>query len=133
MIHSDIKPENFLIGIPNKKTEGLVYIIDFGLAKRYRDHKTHEHIAWRENRSLVGTARYVSLNTHLGMEQSRRDDLEAIGYVLLYFLLGKLPWQGLKITNPKMDKNYKIKAKKMATAIEVLCKDVPSMKFLVPF
>lgn len=88
-IHRDIKPDNFLVGLGRK--ESLVYVIDFGLSKKYRDSKTKQHIQYRDNRSLTGTARYASINSHMGIEQSRRDDLEGIIYVLLYFLNGSLP------------------------------------------
>ncbi|KAG6535787.1 hypothetical protein ZIOFF_000816 [Zingiber officinale] len=121
-LHRDIKPDNFLMGLGRKANQ--VYIIDFGLAKRYRDSNTNRHIPYRENKNLTGTARYASCNTHLGIEQSCRDDLESLGYVLIYFLRGSLPWQGLKAATKK--KKYdKICEKKLSTPIEVLCKSHP--------
>ncbi|CDJ58531.1 Casein kinase one (CK1), putative [Eimeria maxima] len=101
-IHRDVKPDNFLVG---RHADGFrVYLIDFGLAKKYRD--SHgKHIPYKEGKNLTGTARYASLATHLGVEQARRDDLEGLGYVLLYFMRGSLPWQGLKATNAP-DHNY---------------------------
>lgn len=82
------------------------------------------HIPYRDGKNLTGTARYASINTHLGIEQSRRDDLEAIGYVLLYLLKGMLPWQGLPAKKPK-EKYKKIMEKKISTPVEELCKDCP--------
>jgi len=122
-IHRDIKPDNFLMGLGKKGN--LVYIIDFGLAKKYRDGRSHQHIPYRENKNLTGTARYASINTHLGIEQSRRDDLESLGYVLMYFNRGSLPWQGLKAAT-KRQKYERISEKKMSTPIEELCKGYPA-------
>ncbi|KAJ1397847.1 Serine/threonine-protein kinase, active site [Sesbania bispinosa] len=122
-LHRDIKPDNFLMGLGRKANQ--VYIIDYGLAKKYRDLQTHRHIPYRENKNLTGTARYASVNTHLGIEQSRRDDLESLGYVLMYFLRGSLPWQGLK-AGTKKQKYDKISETKVSTPIEVLCKSYPS-------
>ena len=122
-IHRDIKPDNFLMGIGKRGNQ--VNVIDFGLAKKFRDPRTHLHIPYRENKNLTGTARYASINTHLGVEQSRRDDLESLGYVMMYFCRGSLPWQGLKAATKKQ-KYDRIMEKKMTTPTETLCRGYPT-------
>lgn len=123
LIHRDIKPANFVIGVGDQGAN--VYCVDFGLSKRYRHPKNLQHIPHRDGRSLTGTPRYASINNHLGIEQSRRDDLESIGYVLIYFLKGTLPWQGLKAKNAQ--KKYRmILEKKQQVSIAHLCQGCPS-------
>ena len=122
-IHRDIKPDNFLMGIGRHCNK--LFLIDFGLAKKYRDRTTHQHIPYREGKNLTGTARYASMNAHLGIECSRRDDLESLGYVLMYFNRGSLPWQGLRAAT-KQQKYEKISERKMNTPVEVLCKGFPA-------
>ena len=122
IIHRDIKPDNFMTGgtDANKNT---IFIIDFGLAKCYKS-SDGEHIPFIEGKNLTGTARYASINTHIGQEQSRRDDLESLGFVLMYFNKGSLAWQGLP-ARTKKEKYEKIRDKKLSTSIESLTKGLP--------
>merc|ERR1719262_2184444 len=119
IVHRDIKPENFMFGVRDKIHH--LYLIDFGLSKKYYDQK---HVQIRTKLSLTGTARYASINAHKGIEQSRRDDLEAIGHMFLYFLRGALPWSGLDAKTQE-EKYRKIMEKKEQTPIEDLCKGFP--------
>ena len=147
-LHRDIKPDNFLMGLGKRGNQ--VNAIDFGLAKKYRDPRTMRHIPYRDGKSLTGTARYASINTHMGVgmyfrvldfhsltknkthvplhsthvEQSRRDDMEALCYVFIYFLKGVLPWQGLK-GNTKQVKYDAIMEKKITTSPKELCVGLP--------
>ncbi|KAI1720954.1 protein kinase domain-containing protein [Ditylenchus destructor] len=123
LIHRDIKPDNFVMGL--RLMHNKLYMIDFGLAKKYRDSRSLEHIPYREGKSLTGTARYASINAHIGAEQSRRDDLESLGYVLVYLCAGVLPWQGLPAKDKK-EKYTRISQKKQATTIEKLCQGLPA-------
>ena len=129
LLHRDIKPDNFLIGRGNKKN--TIYAIDFGLSKKYKDSRTGLHIPYRDGKDLTGTARYASINTHLGVEQSRRDDIESLGYMMVYLMKGHLPWQGMVNSNPK--KKYdRIKKLKIEIKLVDLCAGLPKecIKFI---
>ncbi|ETS78914.1 hypothetical protein PFICI_08767 [Pestalotiopsis fici W106-1] len=115
IIHRNISPEVCLMGIGNG--EDQVHVIDYSLSKKYRDPATHVHIPYRENKKLYGDPRYASINAHLGVEKSRRDDLESLGYMLLYFLRGNLPWQGRSAST--------IQETKLSTPTEVLYRGFP--------
>ena len=122
IIHRDIKPDNFVMGA--NENNAHLYLLDFGLAKKYRSSRTLIQYPLIKKKKLTGTARYASIHALEEMEQSRRDDLESVGYVLMYFLRGGLPWQGLKIRS-KEDRYKKILAKKKETTPEELCKGFP--------
>lgn len=129
IVHRDLKPENLLIGCSENKLK-IIHLIDFGLSKKFlNDSNTHEE--FRKDVGLIGTPRYTSVNSHLGHQQSRRDDLESLGYILVYFLKGKLPWMSLNLffqNNPLIsmaDKNSMILQKKQDTPLEKLCENLP--------
>ena len=121
IIHRDIKPDNFAIGYDDPCQ---IYILDFGLAKKYRSSKTLKHYPMIKHSRLTGTARYASINALRGYEQSRRDDLESLGYVLAYLKRGSLPWQGMA-AKTKEEKYAKILNKKLNISIEKLLKNEP--------
>ena len=120
IIHRDLKPENFLLS--NETNDDLIYLVDFGLSKKFRT--KGEHIGFKSGFGLVGTARYASLNAHMGNDQSRRDDLESLGYILVYFLKGHLPWMNLH-ANTKEEKHKLIILKKKKTSFQKLCQGLP--------
>ena len=122
IIHRDIKPDNFVMGA--QEDNAKLYILDFGLAKKYRSSRTLVQYPYVKKKKLTGTARYASIHALEAYEQSRRDDLESVGYVLMYFLRGNLPWQGLKVRS-KEDRYKKILEKKKETSSQDLCKDFP--------
>eukprot|EP00831_Metopus_contortus_P024414 TRINITY_DN2129_c0_g1_i5.p1 TRINITY_DN2129_c0_g1~~TRINITY_DN2129_c0_g1_i5.p1 ORF type:complete len:291 (-),score=39.28 TRINITY_DN2129_c0_g1_i5:23-895(-) len=121
-VHRDIKPENFLIGMG--KNEGIVYLIDFGLSKKYVETDSGNHVKYREDRPFSGVIRYASLNAHKGIEQSRRDDIESIGNILIYLIKGCLPWQFLSPIEGEDLERLTYKAKSQTT-LEVLCSGLP--------
>ena len=123
IIHRDIKPDNFVMGRGLKSH--IVYILDFGLAKKFWSSSHKSHIPFCRGKKLTGTARYASINALSGCEQSRRDDLESVGYIIMYFVRGSLPWQGLKI-NRKEDRYKKICEKKKETSAKELCNGFPN-------
>jgi serine/threonine protein kinase len=121
-VHRDIKPENFLVG--GAKKSNILHMIDFGLTKRFLNPKTGKHIKYKDGLDITGTIRFISINTHDGIEHSRRDDLESTGYLLMYLLMGKLPWQGIK-AKYKKEKYELIKQSKIDMTKEELWKGFP--------
>ncbi|KAM5221091.1 casein kinase I-like [Ctenodactylus gundi] len=121
LIHRDLKPDNFAIGIG--KNSDTVFLIDYGLAKQYIDSETGQHMPYRDDITLNVIAPFASINTHLGVEQSRRDDLESIGYILLYFIRGGLPWWGVKVASKK--KSLDVCEMMMSIPLEKLCEGYP--------
>ena len=131
IIHRDIKPDNFLMGI--KQKNAVLYLLDFGLAKKFRSSKTLMQYPYVRKKKMTGTARYASIHALEEMEQSRRDDLESMAYVLLYFLRGSLPWQGIKV-KAKENRYKKILVKKKETSSDELCETFPEeFKYLVDY
>ncbi|RYC80985.1 hypothetical protein BFJ63_vAg16122 [Fusarium oxysporum f. sp. narcissi] len=125
LVHRDIKPENFLIARSDMESPNMLFAVDLGLVESYWDARTNQHLPLLDGLNPTGTPRYMSVNTHLGKRQSRRDDLEALGYLIVYFLSGRLPWQGTKgATKRELIKN--IEEKKMTTTNLELCKDCPN-------
>ncbi|KAI0631031.1 kinase-like domain-containing protein [Trametes polyzona] len=123
IVHRDLKPANLLMGVGDRRNQ--VYAIDFGLSKKWRDPRTHQHIPYQEDRPFMGTARYASIFALLGAEQVRRDDLEALAYVLIYFLRGALPWQSLRARTTR-ERRARIRDKKMTVPAEALCAGLPA-------
>lgn len=120
-VHRDIKPQNILIGLGN--ASNILYLIDFGLSVPYCDLSTGQHIPYSDDNMLVGTARFSSINSQLGIKQTRRDDLESLGYTLLYFANGNLPWMNVEASGD--EKIQKICEMKIKTPISALCRKLP--------
>jgi serine/threonine protein kinase len=122
IVHRDIKPDNFVMGFGD--THNKLYLIDFGLSMSYINMDTLQHNSYEHKRQFTGSFRYSSINNHKGIQQSRRDDLESIGYMLIYFYKGRLPWQNIPANNKK-EKLHKTYLKKKSISIEELCCDCP--------
>lgn len=122
-IHRDIKPENLLCGLKGL-SDRQIFLVDYGLCKRFRM-ETNDHISYREGKKLTGTIRYASVHTHLGAEQSRRDDLESLGYVLVYLIRRKLPWMNAGGAT-KQEQHERITNIKTKMTIEQLCVGLPA-------
>lgn len=123
LIHRDIKPDNFVIGFERERNK--LFLIDFGLSKCYWNPTRNKHIPFRDDKHLTGTGRYASINNHKGFEQSRRDDLEAVGYVLVYFAQGGLPWQHQKDKTRRARYQKMLEGKIGSVEKETLWKNLP--------
>jgi serine/threonine protein kinase len=121
-VHGDVKPENFLMGAPGTPGDKRLWLVDLGLATRWRDAVCNAHVEYDQRPDVFrGTVRYASVHAHLGRTASRRDDLESLAYTLLFLLRGRLPWQGYQGDN----KGFLVCKKKMATSPELLCRYTP--------
>lgn len=118
-IHRDIKPSNIMTG--KNKSKKLLYLIDFGLAKKYRDPATKQHSIYGEDRQMIGNLKYTSLNSHMGIEQSRRDDLESWMYLAINMILGRLPWD----TEKNINASYGIMKMKSSLSFDQICEGCP--------
>ncbi|XP_042382743.1 casein kinase 1-like protein HD16 isoform X1 [Zingiber officinale] len=117
-VHGDVKPENFLLGPPGTSEEKKLFLVDLGLATKWRDSVTGQHVEYDQRPDVFrGTVRYASVHAHLGRTGSRRDDLESLTYTLIFLLRGRLPWQGYQGEN----KGFLVCKRKMATSSESLC------------
>ncbi|KAF5797052.1 putative protein kinase CK1-CK1-Pl family [Helianthus annuus] len=122
-VHGDVKPENFLLGPPGTSDEKKLFLVDLGLATRWRDASSGLHVEYDQRPDVFrGTVRYASVHAHLGRTGSRRDDLESLAYTLVFLLRGRLPWQGFQGEN----KGFLVSKKKMATSPETLCSFCPA-------
>lgn len=129
-VHRDLKPQNIMLGSPDDpENASKIYIIDYGLAKKFIIHKFNmsTHLKYREDKNLTGTPRYCSINTQIGLEQSRRDDMESIMYILIYLHTKKLPWMGCGKGKNRKDKNKLILRKKQTMSIANLCTGLPDI------
>ncbi|KAF9616817.1 hypothetical protein IFM89_032667 [Coptis chinensis] len=121
-VHGDVKPENFLLGQAGSPEEKKLYLVDLGLASRWKDASSGRHVDYDQRPDVFrGTVRYASVHAHLGRTGSRRDDLESLAYTLIFLLKGNLPWQGFLGEN----KGFLVCKKKMATSPEILCNFCP--------
>ncbi|KAL1830631.1 hypothetical protein DCAR_0100558 [Daucus carota subsp. sativus] len=122
-VHGDVKPENFLLGPPGTPEEKKLFLVDLGLATKWKDSSTSQHVDYDQRPDVFrGTVRYASAHAHLGRTASRRDDLESLAYTLIFLLRGRLPWQGFQGEN----KGFLVCKKKMATSPEALCTFCPA-------
>jgi casein kinase I family protein HRR25 len=122
IVHRDIKPENFLLGYKNSST---IYIIDFGISKKYRSSRTGKHVRFSKTGKMFGTIRYNTYNASRGLEQSRRDDLESIGHMLIYLVKGYLPWANIGGSNVKK-RYFRMLNLKKNTSTKTLCQNLPN-------
>jgi serine/threonine protein kinase len=126
IIHRDIKPDNFLIG-SNNANKSNIYLLDFGLSKKYIDLGNYAFNPFKNTHSFTGTYRFCSLRSHKHLEQNRRDDIESVGYMIIYFFRKELPWQGIKDDPQKKDtRSSKIFKMKQSMSLEELCQNCPS-------